>query len=158
MGPPAAARRGRRRRTTALGVDRRTRGDSGSFLGYHPRTTTPPAKPATAPCPKCGRPLAVTAKRCLYCGTYRILAAPGTPEYEAEKAAADADAKKVERQKVAFQYGMGLGKTREPASLGAKLRQQTPLVRFLAIAILVPVLMMVWPPKAIRLVKDVFAP
>lgn len=125
---------------------------------YHERTASQPTPPATTPCPKCRRPLAVTAKRCLYCGTYRILAAPGTPEYDAEKAAAEADAKKVERSKVAFQHGMGLGKTREPASLGAKLRNMSAPVRFLAMAVLVPVLMLIWPPKAIRLVKDVFQP
>src|SRR5439155_15057399 len=74
-------------------------------------TTTPPPKPSTAPCPKCGRPLAVSAKRCLYCGHVRILAAPGTPEYDAERAAAEADAKRLERQKVIYQHGMGLGKS-----------------------------------------------
>ena len=125
---------------------------------YHARTIEPPAKPATAPCPKCGRPLALSAKRCLYCGTYRILAAPGTPDYEAERAAADADAKRVERQKVAFQHGMGLGQRTAAPSLGDKLREQSLPVRLLVMAVAVPVLLLVWPPKAIRLVKDVFRP
>lgn len=125
---------------------------------YHGRTIEPPSKPATAPCPKCGRPLAASAKRCLYCGHTRILAPPGTPEHDAERAAAEADAKRLERQKVIFQHGMGLGKTAAKPSLGERLRQQSLPVRLAVMVVAVPALMLVAPFKAFRLVKEVFRP
>ena len=97
-------------------------------------------------------------KRCVYCGTTRILAAPGTPEYEAERAAAEADAKRVERQKVIFQHGMGLGKSAAKPSLAEKLRQQSFPVRIVVMAVVVPLLMLVSPFKAFRMTKEVFRP
>lgn len=97
-------------------------------------------------------------KRCLYCGHTRILAAPGTPEYEAERAAAEADAKKLERQKAIYQAGMGLGKTSAPTGFASKLREQSFPVRLLVMAVLVPLMMVTVPFKAFRLVKDVFQP
>ncbi len=97
-------------------------------------------------------------KRCLYCGHTRILAAPGTPEHDTERAAAEADAKRLERQKVIFQHGMGLGKTATKASLGERLRQQSLPVRFAVMAVAFPALLLVAPFKAFRLVKEVFRP
>jgi hypothetical protein len=117
-----------------------------------------PPPPATAPCPKCRRPLAAAAKRCPYCGHYRILAAPGTPEYGAERAAADADAKRVERQKALFQHGMGLGKTAAKASFAERLRQQSLPVKVVVMLIVVPLMMLVAPFKAFRLAQEVFRP
>jgi hypothetical protein len=117
---------------------------------------TAPA-PST-PCPKCKRPLAAGVKRCIYCGYTRILAAPGTPEYEAEKAAAEADAKKLERQKVIYQHGMGLGKTSAKPGFAERLREQTLLVRVLVMLPLFPLLLMTVPFKAFKVVKEVFRP
>ncbi len=125
---------------------------------YDRRTSPQPPKPATTPCPKCGRPLALAVKRCVYCGHTRILAQPGTPEYEAERAAADADAKRLERQKVLYQHGMGLGKSAAKPPLGERLRHQSLLVRVAVMAVFVPALMLVSPFKAFRLVKEVFRP
>ena len=118
---------------------------------------SPPAPPP-APCPKCRRPLAAAAKRCPYCGTYRILAAPGTPAYEAERAAAEADAKRVERQKVIFQHGMGLGKTAAKPSLAERLREQSLPVKVAVMLVVVPLMMLVAPFKAFRMAKEVFRP
>ena len=118
----------------------------------------PPSPLAPVPCPKCRRPLAPTAKRCPYCGNYRILAAPGTPEYEVERAAAEADAKRVERQKVIFQHGMGLGKTAAKPSLAERLREQSLPVKVAVMLVVVPLLMLVAPFKAFRLAKEVFRP
>ena len=121
--------------------------------------SSPPRPPAsTTPCPKCRRPLAAAAKRCPYCGHYRILAAPGTPEYEAERAAADADAKRVERQKALFQHGMGLGKTAAKPSLAERLRQQSLPVKIAVMLVVVPLMMFVNPFKAFRLAQEVFRP
>ena len=118
----------------------------------------PSPPPAMAPCPKCGRPLAPVAKRCLYCGHSRILATPGTPAYETERAASEVDAKRLERQKAVFQHGMGLGKTARKGSLGERLRQQSLPVRVAVMAVLVPLLMFVSPFKAFRMAKEVFRP
>jgi len=120
--------------------------------------SVPPVPPATTPCPKCRRPLAATAKRCTYCGTYRILAKPGTPEYEVERAAAEADAKRIERQKVIFQHGMGLGKPAAKPSLAERLRQQSLPVKVAVMLVVVPLLMFVSPFKAFKMAKEVFHP
>jgi len=100
----------------------------------------------------------VSAKRCLYCGHVRILAAPGTPEYEAERAAAEADAKRLERQKVIYQHGMGLGKSAMKPPLEERLAQQSLPVRVAVSLVAVPLLMLINPFKAYRLVKVVFRP
>ena len=118
----------------------------------------PPPASTTTPCPKCRRPLAASVKRCPYCGHYRILAAPGTPEYEAERAAAEADAKRVERQKAIFQHGMGLGKTAVQPSLAERLRRQSLPVKVAVMLVVVPLMMLVAPFKAFRLAKEVFRP
>jgi DNA-directed RNA polymerase subunit RPC12/RpoP len=120
--------------------------------------SVPPPAPTTTPCAKCRRPLAAAAKRCPYCGTYRILAAPGTPEYEAERAAADADAKRVERQKALFQHGVGLGKSAAKPSLAERLQQQSLPVKVAVMLVVVPLLMFVSPFKAFRMAKEVFRP
>jgi len=121
--------------------------------------SNPPRPPAsTTPCSKCRRPLAAAAKRCPYCGHYRIVAAPGTPEYEAERAAADADAKRVERQKALFQHGMGLGKTAAKPSLAERLRQQSFPVKLVVMLVVVPLMMFVNPFKAFSLAQEVFRP
>ena len=120
--------------------------------------SVPPVPPATTPCPKCRRPIAVSAKRCTYCGNYRILAAPGTPEYEAERAAADSDAKRVERQKALYQHGMGLGKSAVKPSLADRLRQQSLPVKVAVMLVVVPLMMFVAPFKAFRLAQEVFRP
>lgn len=111
--------------------------------------------PTTTPCRKCGRPLGEQAKRCLYCGTYRVTAAPGTPEYEAETKAAEEDAKRVERQKLIFSQGMGLGKRAAKPSLAAQLRSAALPVRFFAALLAIP-LLAVWPPWAIKWIKELF--
>ena len=120
--------------------------------------SVPPGPPATTPCLKCRRPVAVTARRCTYCGTYRILAAPGTPQYEPERAAADADAKRVERQKVLFQHGMGLGKSAAKPSLAERLRQLPLPAKIVVMLVVVPAMMFVAPFKAFRLAQEVFRP
>ena len=97
-------------------------------------------------------------RRCVYCGHTRILAAPGTPEYEAERAAAEADAKRLERQKVIYQHGMGLGKSAAKADLGERLRQQSFPVRIAVMLVLVPLLIVVNPFKLFKVVKAVFRP
>lgn len=127
---------------------------------YDRRTIPQPPKPAppTAPCPKCGRPLALAVKRCVYCGHTRILAPPGTPEYDAERAAAETEAKRLARQKVMYQHGMGLGKSAAKPPLAERLRHQSLPVRVAVMAVLVPALMLVSPFKAFRLVKEVFRP
>jgi hypothetical protein len=111
--------------------------------------------PVTTPCRKCGRPVGEQAKRCLYCGTYRMTAEPGTPEYEREVQAAEADAKQVERQKLIFSQGMGLGKRAAKPSLAEQLRSAAPPVRFLAALVAIP-LLAVWPPWAIKWIKELF--
>jgi len=125
-----------------------------SYLG---RTMTAPAAPAI-PCPQCKRPLGAGVKRCIYCGYTRLLSAPGTPEHAAETAAAEADAKKLERQKVIYQHGMGLGKTSTKTSMAEQLRRQTPLVRILIGLPLFLVLFLLMPFKAFKMVKEVFRP
>jgi len=118
---------------------------------------TASAAPAI-PCPKCKRPLGAGVKRCIYCGYTRLLAAPGTPEYQAEKAAADVEAKKLERQKAIYSAGMGLGKTSTKPGLVEQLRRQTPLVRVMIGLPLFLVLFLVMPFKAFKMVKEVFRP
>ncbi len=117
------------------------------------------SRPAAAiPCPKCKRPLGAGVKRCIYCGYTRLLSAPGTPEYEAEQAAAQLDAKNLERQKVIYQHGMGLGKTSTKPGMVEQLRRQTPLVRVMIGLPLFLVLFLVMPFKAFKMVKEVFRP
>jgi hypothetical protein len=98
--------------------------------------------------------MAEQVKRCLYCGTYRITAAPGTPEFEAETKAAAEDAKRVERQKVIYSHGMGLGKSAKP-SLVERLRHESMPVRLVAGLLAIPMLA-IWPPWAIKWVKELF--
>lgn len=71
----------------------------------------------TAPCVKCGRPVAETAKRCIYCGAVKFTSAPGTPERAAEEAAALEDDKKLKRQAALYRAGVGVPKG-EPESEG----------------------------------------
>jgi hypothetical protein len=73
----------------------------------------------TAPCAKCGRPVAETAKRCIYCGTARFKSAPGTPERAAEEAAALEDEKKLKRQAALYRAGVGVPKGEPEAEGGA---------------------------------------
>ena len=109
--------------------------------------------PAAVLCAKCRRPLTEQAKRCLYCGTPRIVAAPGTPEYEVEKKATEEDTKRLERQKAAYSHGMGLGKSAGKPSLADRLRNQSFPVRLTASLLAIP-LLMIWPPWAIKWVKS----
>jgi hypothetical protein len=97
-------------------------------------------------------------KRCIYCGYTRLLSTPGTPEYETEKAAAEADAKRLERQKAIYQHGMGLGKTAVKPGLVERLRRESPLVRVLIMLPLFPLLLLTMPLKAFRMAKEVFRP
>jgi len=120
--------------------------------------SVPPVPPATTPCPKCRRPLGAGVKRCIYCGYTRLLSAPGTPAYEAEKAAAEAEAKRLERQKVVYQHGMGLGKSAAKPSLAERLRQQSLPVKVIVMLVVVPLMMFVNPFKAFSLAKEVFRP
>lgn len=79
-----------------------------------------PATPAaTSPCDKCGRPVAHTAKRCIYCGQFRFTAPPGTPERTAEEAAAEADAKKLKQQAALYRGGVGMPKGESSPDQGA---------------------------------------
>jgi hypothetical protein len=75
-----------------------------------------------------------------------------------ERAAAEADAKRIERQKVIFQHGMGLGKSAAKPSLAERLRGQSLPVKVAVMLVVVPVLMLVSPFKAFRMAKDVFRP
>src|SRR5580692_1119383 len=111
--------------------------------------------PATVQCAKCGRPMTEQAKRCLYCGTHRITAAPGTPEFDAQTKAAEEDAKRVERQKVIYGHGMGLGKSSKKPSLAQRLRHESLPVRLVAGLLAIPLLAL-WPPWAIKWVKELF--
>lgn len=70
----------------------------------------PPSPVATTPCAKCKRPVAQNAKRCMYCGTPRFTAAPGTPEREAEEKAAAEDERKLKQQTAMYRAGMGMPK------------------------------------------------
>jgi hypothetical protein len=99
--------------------------------------------------------MAEHAKRCVYCGTHRITAAPGTLEFEAETKAAEEDAKRVERQKVIYAHGMGLGKSAGTPSLVARLRHESLPVRLMAAFLAIP-LLVIWPPWAIKWVKGLF--
>lgn len=67
-----------------------------------------PDRVPTAPCEKCGRPVAENAKRCMYCGAYRYKSAPGTPEREAEEQAAREDERKLKQQTAIYRAGMGM--------------------------------------------------
>jgi hypothetical protein len=95
------------------------------------------------------------AQRCLYCGTHRITAAPGTPEFEAEKKAAEEEAKRLERQRAIYSHGMGLGKRAGKASLVERLRGESLPVRLVAGLLAIP-LLVIWPPWAIKWVKGLF--
>lgn len=75
----------------------------------------------TAPCAKCGRPVAETAKRCLYCGAPRYKTAPGTPERAAEEAAALEEEKKLKRQAALYRAGVGMAKGEASPDQGAGL-------------------------------------
>jgi hypothetical protein len=111
--------------------------------------------PVTVPCTKCGRPVAEQSKRCVYCGTYRITAPPGTAEFAAQQKEAEEDAKRVERQKVIFAHGMGLGRSARKATLVERLRHESLPVRLAAGLLAIP-LVVIWPPWAIRWVKGLF--
>ena len=111
--------------------------------------------PPTALCTKCGRALPDQAQRCLYCGTYQINAAPGTPEFEAAKKAAEEDAKRVERQRAIYSHGMGLGKKAGKPPLVERLSQESLPVRLAATLVAIP-LLLIWPPWAIKWVKGLF--
>jgi|SRR5579862_2800083 len=81
-----------------------------------------PATPAaTSPCEKCGRPVAFTAKRCIYCGAFRYKSAPGTPEREAEEAVAREDDKKLKQQTALYRGGIGMPKGESAPDQGAGL-------------------------------------
>lgn len=95
------------------------------------------------------------AKRCLYCGASRITAAPGTPEFEAEKKAADEQAKKVELQKAIYSAGMGAGMKTQKPSLTAQLRNSSGPVKLLAALFAIP-LVALWPPWGIKWLKELF--
>jgi hypothetical protein len=99
--------------------------------------------------------MADQAKRCLYCGAYRITATPGTPEFEAQTRAAAEDAKRVERQKVIYGHGVGLGKSARKPSLAERLRHESLPVRLVAGLLAIP-LLAIWPPWAIKWVKELF--
>jgi hypothetical protein len=99
--------------------------------------------------------MAEQARRCVYCGTHRITAAPGTPEFEAETKAAEEDAKRVERQKVIYAHGRGLGKSVGKPSLAERLRHESLPVRLVAGLLAIP-LLAIWPPWAIKWVKGLF--
>lgn len=80
------------------------------------------ATPApTSPCEKCGRPVALTAKRCIYCGTFRYKSLPGTPERAAEEAVAREDEKKLKQQAAMYRAGMGLPKDAKGPPAGKPL-------------------------------------
>jgi hypothetical protein len=111
--------------------------------------------PVSIPCAKCGRPIAEQSKRCLYCGTYRVTAAPGTPEFEAETKKAEADAKRVEREKAAYGHGMGLGKSAMKPTLAERISRKSLPVRIAAALLAIP-LLAIWPPWAIKWVKSLF--
>ena len=111
--------------------------------------------PATLPCANCGRPVAEQSKRCVYCGTYRIIAAPGTPEFAAQQKEAEEDAKRVERNKVIFGHGMGLGKSARKPTLVERLRHESLPVR-LAVGLLAIPLVVIWPPWAVKWVRGLF--
>jgi hypothetical protein len=115
------------------------------------------APPATVPCGKCGRPVGLQAKRCLYCGEYRITAQPGTPEHAAQRAAADEDAKRMARQAVIYKEGMGFGGGRGKKGFTTWAREQSTPVRLLAGAALMPLLLFV-PFRVFRMVKEIFRP
>jgi hypothetical protein len=109
----------------------------------------------TTPCPKCGRPLGEQAKRCLYCGASRITAAPGTPEFEAQKREAEVQEKKVELQKAIYSAGMGAGMNTKKPSLTEQLRAQSGPVKVLAALFAIP-LVAIWPPWGIKWLKELF--
>ncbi|HKR54956.1 MAG TPA: zinc ribbon domain-containing protein [Gemmatimonadales bacterium] len=81
----------------------------------------PDTRVPTAPCSKCGRPVAETAKRCLYCGAPQYKAAPGTPERAAEEAAALEEDKKLKRQAALYRAGVGMAKGEASPDQGAGL-------------------------------------
>ena len=81
----------------------------------------PETRVPTAPCAKCGRPVAETAKRCIYCGTVKYASAPGTPERAAEEAAAAEEDKKLKRQAALFRAGVGVPKGEASPDQGAGL-------------------------------------
>ena len=113
------------------------------------------AMPTTIPCATCSRPMAEQAKRCVYCGTYRITAAPGTPEFEVQQKEAEEDVKRVERNKVIYGYGKGLGKSLRKPSLAERLRHESLPIRLLAALLAIP-LLVIWPPWALKWVKELF--
>lgn len=111
--------------------------------------------PTTTPCPKCGRPMGEQAKRCLYCGTPRITAAAGTPEFEAQKKAAEEQTKQVELQKAIFSAGLGPGMRTKKPSITDQLRGQSAPVKLLAALFAIP-LICIWPPWGIKWLKELF--
>jgi len=80
-----------------------------------------PTPVSSSPCEKCGRPVALTAKRCIYCGAFRFTSAPGTPEREAEESVAREDEKKLKQQAALFRGGVGMPKGESAPDQGAGL-------------------------------------
>lgn len=102
----------------------------------------------TAPCAKCGRPVAATARRCLYCGAPQYKSAAGTPERAAEEAAALEEEKKLKRQAALYRAGMGMPKDAKAPSGGKNLEN-----------ILKAILMLFLNPfAAIKHIKAIFRP
>ncbi|HEX4561394.1 MAG TPA: hypothetical protein VH113_06130 [Gemmatimonadales bacterium] len=81
----------------------------------------PAERVPTAPCARCGRPVAETAKRCIYCGAVKYTSTPGTPERVAEEAAALEEDKKLKRQAALYRAGVGMPKSEASPDQGAGL-------------------------------------
>ena len=99
----------------------------------------------TAPCSKCGRPVAETAKRCLYCGAPQYKAAPGTPERAAEEAAALEEDKKLKRQAALYRAGVGIPKSE------ASPDQSAGLVKALLMLFVNPI-------SSFKILRNIFKP
>ncbi|HEX4633058.1 MAG TPA: zinc ribbon domain-containing protein [Gemmatimonadales bacterium] len=99
----------------------------------------------TAPCAKCGRPVAETAKRCMYCGAVKYTSAPGTPERVAEEAAALEEDKKLKRQAALYRAGVGMPKGEASPDQGAGLLKAL-------------VMLFVNPFASFKIIKKIFRP
>lgn len=105
---------------------------------------TPPSQ--TAPCSKCGRPVALTAKRCIYCGAPQFKAAPGTPERAAEEQAAREDDRKLKQQAALYRAGVGMAKS--------EAAPQKDLANILKALLM----LFINPFSAIKTIKQIFRP